>query len=187
MKKQCALIVFLLSFSSSFSQVSFGVKAGANFSNMSVEDNAYDFDFIEDDGTGFHIGSFLDLKFNTNLGGQAEVLFSRSGIKDQYVDYISVPVFVKWYPISPLNIGVGPQVSFFADAEGSKENYEKTVLAAFANIGFNISDFVISARYILGISNSVEQEFIIGSPPSLNLFTANAKENIIQVSFGYRF
>ncbi|HER40031.1 MAG TPA: PorT family protein [Salinimicrobium catena] len=110
--------------------VSFGIKGGVNFSNFSGDDA----DMLETDGrTGFHLGLIAEIMFTENLGVQPEVLYSSQGAKSDFqmedeffgslsidefkLDYISIPVLLKYYFIEGLSLEVGPQFSFVANSE----------------------------------------------------------------------
>ena len=170
-----------------FSQVSFGVKAGVNFTKITLEDHPNDFRFSDDDGTGFHFGAFVGLDLNSSFGLQTEALYSREGIKDQYADYINIPVFLKWYPVAPVHLGVGPQIGFLANTELIKGQYENVAFGALINLGADIADFTVSARYVIGLSNVLDREYQLGTPPNINPFTIEGKENNFQLSLGYTF
>ncbi|MDN3596022.1 outer membrane beta-barrel protein [Zunongwangia endophytica] len=186
MKTLCAFVLFFVSFYS-FSQINFGVKAGLNFSTTKFEENIHDFKFTEENGTGFHVGSFVDLALNTHFHAQTEVLYSREGVKDQFVDYINIPLIGKWYPIPTVYIGIGPQLSILANTESYKDNFENILFGALFEAGVEINHFVFDVRYILGISNSVEMPIGVGSEDNLNNITAKAKSNNFQLSVAYKF
>ena len=102
MKK--VLIVLLLCFGMSTvnaQMFKFGLKAGANFSNLEgdgVDGSTY---------TSYHFGAVLEFKLLENLSLQPELLYSSQGTKvnEESLDkinynYVTVPVLAKFYLIS---------------------------------------------------------------------------------------
>ncbi|MGF1556389.1 outer membrane beta-barrel protein, partial [Paucihalobacter sp.] len=112
--KRLSIILFSLLFSvTTYSQgVDFGIKFGANFANISDASGL-------DNKTGFHAGAFAALKFNDKVALQGELLYSQQGAKfspgDFNLDYVNVPVIVKYYLVQGLNIQLGPQFGFLVD------------------------------------------------------------------------
>ena len=81
------------------SRLSFGLKAGANYSNYT---NA---SFNTDALIGFHAGALIDFKLIGNLSIREEFLFSTQGAKvkdnlfgkeDVRVDYLTVPFLLHY-------------------------------------------------------------------------------------------
>ena len=89
--------------------VGLGIKAGANFANQSITD------INTDTKTGFHGGAYLILAFSEKWGIQPELLYSSQGAKlpstASEFDYMSIPVLLRWKPLSVLSIEAGPQFS----------------------------------------------------------------------------
>ena len=112
-----ALAVFGMT--SADAQVSFGVKAGPQLTNL-IGDDA---DGI-DSKVGFNVGGYANIRFSEQLAFQPELQFSAQGGKfegrDLGVDYkvkynfsnINVPLMMKWYAYDGLNFEFGPQVGF---------------------------------------------------------------------------
>lgn len=94
--------------------IGLGIKAGANFSNQSISD------ISTDSKTGFVGGAYVVLAFSEKWALQPEVLFSSQGsevpndVND--LSYISIPVLLRWKPISLLSIEAGPQFSSLISA-----------------------------------------------------------------------
>lgn len=161
--------------------IRFGIKAGANFSNIDAED-------IETDNmTSWHAGAVLELNVLPNFSIQPEAMYSSQGAKvegpdDFKLDYISVPVLARFYILPDLlSLDAGPQFSFlmndnFADFDGIGEDF-KAKNFDFAVIGgatVNITDsFFGSARYVIGLTEASEE--------------AKVTNKVIQLSVGYRF
>lgn len=131
----------------------------------------------------------LNSAFGTGYFGlQPEVLFSTQGanISGEAVNlnYITVPVMLKFYLTESLNIEVGPEFAFMVSGPGKVEtknatydmknlNGGKDILLG-AGIGYDFrSGLTINARYNMGFSELAE-----------NL---PWKNNVIQVSLSYLF
>lgn len=80
MKKLLFICLVLMASTNCFSQgllkrLSFGIKAGGNYSNYT---NA---DFATEGMVGFHAGAIVNFKLTNNLSIQEEFLFSSQGAK----------------------------------------------------------------------------------------------------------
>lgn len=173
------LFISLLAFfgigSAQAQSIRFGIKAGANFSNIDAED-------IETDNmTSWHAGAVLELNVLPNFSIQPEALYSSQGAKvdgpdDFKLDYISVPVLARFYILPDLlSLDAGPQFSFLVN-DNLEETFE-TKSFDFAVIGgatVHITDsFFGSARYVIGLTEASEE--------------AKVTNKVIQLSVGYRF
>jgi hypothetical protein len=124
-------------------QLSFGVKAGANFSTISKinysaagesDDSSIDL-FKPKYVPGFHIGCYLRSNFTPSIGVQAELLYSMMGyklsmpmvealVKDASIKstmhYVDVPVLFNFtVPNTGLFFELGPQLGLFLTDKGS--------------------------------------------------------------------
>ena len=110
-----------------------GIKAGANFANQDITD------ISTNSRTGFNGGAYLLLAFSEKWAVQPEFLFSSQGseIPDlneiRQLDYFSIPVLLRWKPISLLSFHAGPQFSSLLSAvdksgDSIKEDFKKSDL-----------------------------------------------------------
>jgi hypothetical protein len=141
-------------------RLSFGLKAGANYSNY------VNTDFATDALVGFHAGALVNFRLTSRLSIQEEFLFSTQGAKvkeDVFgkdkinVYYMNVPFLLKYRMPLGLYVELGPQVGMRLkeDPEHTADgNFAKRLdLSAAGGIGFQThSGFGIGARYIAGIS-----------------------------------
>lgn len=154
--------------------IDFGVKAGANFSNL-------DGDGIDGDNlTSFHAGAVLEVNLFENFSLQPEVLYSSQGTKledeDIKLDYISVPVLAKFYLISDkLSIEAGPQFSFLVNDDVPEVFETKSFdFAAIGGLGLNITNnLFVQARYVVGLTDTTKE--------------AEVTNKVIQLSVGWKF
>ena len=161
----CFVFASTQSFSQSFTQsifqrLSFGLKAGGNYSNYA---NA---DFKTESIAGFHAGAIVNFRLFKGLSIQEEFLFSTQGakVKDNLfgkenvkVSYINVPFLLKYRSNLGIYIEAGPQVGMRASENISNmqigEFAKKLDLSAVGGIGFQSkSGFGFGARYIAGLS-----------------------------------
>ncbi len=162
MKKifKSTLLVLLLSIPSFvFAQgVGFGLKGGINFANQAITN------INTESMTGYHGGAYFVFAFSESWALQPEVLFSSQGSNLPDVDelnefnYLSVPVLLRWKPLTFLSLEAGPQFSYLLDAknegESIKDEIKKTDLGLAAGftlhtpIGFNGG-----VRYVWGFTN----------------------------------
>ena len=162
--------------------VHFGIKAGANFANL----NGGDVDL--DGRTGLHAGVALELSLAEKFSLQPELLYSNQGAElpnvfKIKVDYISMPVLMKYYLAGGLSFDVGPQFAFLmSDAiealdsnvtVGELDN-ESFDLGAAVGLGFKAPLGVfVQARYVIGFSETQTD--------------SDLKNNVFQLSVGYNF
>lgn len=159
-------------------QLHFGLKVGANVSNI------YDSQGEEYDASakvGLAGGAFLSIPLGAYLGIQPEVLFSQKGFvatstilgadvtMTRTTNYIDVPLFLAIKPNEMLTLLVGPQYSFLtkqndkftnpiADFEVNEDfetdNIRKNTLCLVGGVDFNLSNFVIGARVGMDMFNN---------------------------------
>jgi hypothetical protein len=183
MKKFLLLMVVIIGLTiSSNAQTKFGVKAALNISNFSGDD----FDDL-DSRTAAAFGVFAQISINDKLTFQPELLYSMQGAESSYsesgyesedkikVDYLQIPLLMKYYVIEGLSINAGPQIGFLLSAkddweynydEGSEEG-EEDIKDYFKSMDFGLafglgyelqSGLGFDFRYNLGLSNIVEED-----------------------------
>lgn len=179
--KGCVFVFFLLSgIQFSFSQISFGLKSGVNFSKIIDENTDYKIK------TGFYIGGFTNIKLAEQFAFQPELLFSVQGaeagnletsalagneiITVNYFDvktrllYINLPLMVKYYVLKDLNFECGPQIGFAVKNEITAKSEEFGVQTGNpdANVDLSINigleyrfykGLGIQGRYNKGLNN----------------------------------
>lgn len=192
--KSLMIFICLLMTASSYGQSAFGLKGGVNLTNLQVNDP----DASYSSRAGYHVGVFFRERFS-KVAIQPEVLLSTmstdvsSTLLGDYKDsftYLSVPIMVKFYIVSGLNIHVGPQFSFLLDGErtgnsnllGSsskdiKDYYKSSDISVSAGAGWDLPfGLNVDLRYNIGVQD-------INDVSSGN----EAKSRIFQVSVGWNF
>ena len=170
-----ALLVSVMGGSSMYAQSSsdqlhFGVKAGANYSNMYDSQNK---DYTADGKIGFAAGAFVSIPIGTYFGIQPELLFSQKGFKatstvlgndvslTRTTSYIDLPIFLAVKPSEMITILVGPQYSFLMKQKDvfsspitdittiddfDNDNLRKNTLCLVTGLDINLNSVVVGAR-----------------------------------------
>jgi len=187
MKKNLFFIVALTFLSASaFSQgISFGVKAGLSISNEKVSSNG--FSASPSSLVGFHGGAYLTAMFSDHLGLQPELLYSgqgyKSGSTSVHVNYITIPILVRYNVNDLISFHAGPQIGFLASAKAKDGSNSVDVKSDYKSTDFGIAfggtvdlpmGLNFTLRYGLGLAN-VNTE----SDPKVTNGT-------FQISAGYR-
>jgi hypothetical protein len=145
----------------------FGLKAGANFSNVY---DSKDQEFNADFKVGFAAGAFLAIPIGKYIGFQPEILFSQKGYKESgtfltipykfnhTTNYIDVPLLFALKPNALITLLAGPDYSFlvkqkdvftgggFTSTQEKEFENDKSVLCFVAGIDITIDQFVLGAR-----------------------------------------
>jgi hypothetical protein len=203
MKKTFGILLLafsLLTFANeSFAQMKFGARAGVNISTLRL--NALGIVSVNSQSKiGLNVGAFAEVELSDKLVLQPELAYSSLGGKvsdfDIFegggttltnLDYIVLPLLLK-YKASNFSIGVGPQLGFLISAkekvgtvsENTKEFYKSTELSGLFNADYTIGEnFVIGARYQLGLSNILVTEG--------DFLGVSGKNGGFQILLGYKF
>ena len=169
----------LLSIPSQAQGVDLGVKAGVNFANIT---DASGFS----NRTGFVAGFFVGGKFNDKLGIQGELLYSQQGAEfelgDFDLDYVNVPVIVKYFVAQGFNIQAGPQFGVLVNDEARTVLGE--VINDVATNDFDISGVVgLGYDFPLGIRVSGRYNFGLNDIPE----NGDGKNSVVTLALGYSF
>ncbi len=171
----------------------FGVKCGINFSTLAFSGNVIS---SPSKLIKYYIGVFAEFKINEKFSIQPELIYSTQGSSFDLsrdfgditltldtkfdLDYINLPVTVKYYPVPQFCLELGPQIGYLANANFSYEgtNFEKKISTSQPaknlftetdfglNIGFGfhfLKRFSINGRYNIGLSDIAKGSGSIGS------------------------
>lgn len=196
MKKHVLMLAFALTFCTGAVMaqgLSLGVKGGLNFANQKFD--ADGFSVSPDGRTSFHLGLFAVIGAGP-IGVQPEVIYNSVGSKVDLgsfgeattkLNYLTIPVMVRFNFAKIVNIHAGPNFGLLLSAkaedddgsEDVKDAYKGMDLGLGVGIGLDLpAGLIASARYNLGLSNIAEDAD--GSD-----FTV--KNNVFQLSVGYKF
>jgi hypothetical protein len=166
--KKLALLVLAVSTLGTVSaQVQFGVKAGANIASWSGSDASG-----LSSQVGFNGGVMVNLPLADMLSLSPELVYSGQGAKGTssgtdisgHVNYLNVPILLKYTSSVGFYGETGPQIGFLMSAKlksGStstddKGDYKSTDFSWAFGIGYlTTANIGIDARYNLGLSNIV--------------------------------
>jgi hypothetical protein len=175
----------------------FGIKGGLNISGFSGKDaNQANFK----DRTDIHLGILSEIMVGDQYALQPEIVYSSQGGRSYSqdfnelngeetnfkVDYISLPVMLKYFIFPGLSIEAGPRFSFLIDSRveaisnDSKSELdvtnktEKFDLGVAGGLGYDLPwGVIVQARYLRGFSAIYEE--------------VNYRNSLIQLSVGYKF
>ncbi|MDZ7649395.1 MAG: porin family protein [Cytophagales bacterium] len=177
MKKNSLILLILLVPFTMFAQgVGIGIKGGANFANMAIED--VDSESITD----FHIGAYVNLNLSDKFGITPEILYTAQGSKVNNAtvntDYFAIPVMLRFKPISLISLQAGPQFSFLSKAKSGgvdiKNQLKNNDFGIALGAGLHLPlGFNGGVRYVLGFSNISE------------ISTEEVKNRVLQIYVGW--
>ena len=204
-----AIAVFTLS-SVNAQDITFGAKAGINIANLDVTDANID------SRTSLHLGVTAEFEISDTFSIQPELLYSSQGAtesdteeissfryvseNDWKLNYIQIPIMVKFYASEGLSLEAGPQIGFLASAEVDFVNTETDLLTGTSDrnsgtidakdlvksvdLGLNFglgykldSGLNFALRYNLGLSNIYD----------VSETDVKIKNRVFQLSVGYTF
>ncbi|RZK48850.1 MAG: porin family protein [Pedobacter sp.] len=150
------LLLFLTSMLFAQSKFQVGIKGGFGYSNFTETND-------DTKGTiGYLIGVQSNLQLNENASLGFEAYYNRHGSKNEedflYLNYINVPVLVRFFPSEGFNLHVGPEISFLTSSEVNSMNaegfFKNTNFSMGAGMGYKMkSGFNIDARYNFGLTS----------------------------------
>jgi hypothetical protein len=182
--------------------VSFGFKAGTNYSNVYDEQGN---DFVADSKFGLAVGGFVSIPFGKLIGIQPEILFSQKGFKStgtylgstysmtRTTDFIDVPLLFAVKPISQVTLLFGPQFSYLLEQrdeftggnisttqqqEFDNNDVTKNIMALTGGVDLNVESFVVGVRAGWDIKTNEGDG---------NSSTPRYKNMWYQATVGYRF
>lgn len=166
--KKLILSTVIMTFVLNSHAQNFGLRAGADFATAKA---SFDGLSISENETGFYIGAFAKIKVSESFKIRPEVNYI--SIKD--LDQIQVPVLAEIDLSEKFNLLAGPSFGFLLDTEEGTKSFN---FGADFGLSYDLSkQFLIEARYSLGLSNLVDD----------NEFNAKLKLHGIFVGIGYMF
>jgi hypothetical protein len=173
-------------------RVKFGVKTSVNYFTNSG-DVSEDLDY----NLAPQAGAYVNIPFGKYFAVQPELNYSRIGSKESHyaaetepgtyfakntnqtvLDYITLPVMLKFYPAKGFNIEAGPQLGYNIYAKNIESNFKSTVngpekvevktdiqdnlneldFGVNFGIGYELQDTGLNfgARYYMGVTNIIK-------------------------------
>ena len=214
-----AIVMIFTTVSSSLAQnANFGIKAGPNYSTLSGNRGGEN-DYL----LGFHAGLTSEFILSPTFSLQPELIYSLEGVQTKYnysigeaifssdqkikLDYINLPVMMKYFLNPALSIQAGPQIGYLISAKNEYESVstfpgemelkesgtddikdELKKISLGLNFGFGYqfqNNLFLQARYHLGLSDisNYNEEMWEGFEGELD----KIKNSGFQVSIGYKF
>lgn len=190
-------------------KVRLGVKAGLNISSLAFDESELD----SSGKTGFTAGIMVEIPMAKNFSLQPELLYSQQGGKVSFSDqdvtnssykstiklnYLNIPVMLKYYVMKGLSVQAGPQIGILLKADNKYqdnflgyENHESFNLKKYSSdidtsvnfgLGYQFKDkFYTDVRYNISYSN-------VFKDGDANYFIDNDMKNrTFQITIGYFF
>lgn len=188
-----------------------GVKAGINSSRLSAAGS----ELSTAGKTGFTAGIMAEIPLLNNFSVQPELLYSQQGAKFSYSDpevqnsqyqstmklnYLALPLMVKYYPLKGLSLQAGPQIGFLLKAANEYrdnflgyQNQENMDMKGYCNgmdasvnlgAGYQIANqYYIDIRY----NAAYTKLFKDASADTNYIINSNMKNRVFQITVGYFF
>lgn len=180
----CSLFISAICFSQS---LDLGIKAGVNFSNLTDASNLTN-------KTGFVVGAFVGGKLGDKFGIQGDLLYSAQGansddptFEDLDLNYVNVPVVLKYFISDTFHVHAGPQFGFIVDDNISNvfnniAEAEGFDLTGVLGLGLDLPMGIrIDGRYNFGLSNTIKV-----NNPNVTL-NEPGRNTVFTLSVGYSF
>jgi hypothetical protein len=210
-QKLFAFAMALLCFTAiSYSQVTMGIRAGANFQNINGKDQSGD-KLKNDLAFGFHAGADVEIAVADPFFFQLGVLYSTKGAKNIFgtsgdkvkLSYVEVPLHFVFKPelgAGRLILGLGPYVAYgiggSAVLDGENVDVEYTTNREVGNPNFTLKPLDAGADVFFGYEFPMPlyvqvnaQLGLLDLMPKVDGATSDAiiKNTGFGVSVGYRF
>jgi hypothetical protein len=191
MKRLFTLLTIIVMSQVKAQGLDFGIKAGLNYANVSG---------IEDfnQRQGISAGLFAGARLGDKLGFQIDALYSQQGaevdqsisqvISEFNLDYISIPIVLKYYLTENVNIHAGPQLGILLNEETSVFN--QTISAVEANTADWLGTIGVGLDLPLGLRAEARYSFglsRVNGSVSLPDFDdlSNSRTQMTTLSIGY--
>ncbi len=184
--------VFLAANTVQAQEFSVGPKVGYN--NAKLEGKSFSAFHDNNSINGYHVGLFTEIRFN-KFAIQPEVYYSSEGGKwkasldnatiehDFNLDYVNVPLMLKYYLTNSLAIEAGPQAGFltaskmsFSDLDPDSPKFNDFNFSVNVGLSLNLPlNLMLSARYNAGLTDVTDHPEV------------DWKNRVMQLSLGYKF
>ena len=177
MKKLILILVATITVTTVSAQgLDLGIKAGANFANITDASGL-------SNKTGFVVGVFAGAKLGDKLAIQGDLLYSQQGAEFDGgsidLNYVNVPVVLKYYVTENFNLQAGPQFGFivddnFTEVFGNIAEAESFDLTGVAGVAYDFPLGIrVSGRYNFGLTDIMN--------------SGSGKNSVITIAVGYSF
>ena len=187
MKRLIFFTIALLCITTIYGQeIGVGAKAGVNFASLNG-------DFENGKArTSFHFGAVVPITLNEKFTIQPELLYSSQGADSSVDDdevlklnYINIPLILKYYVIDRLSLEAGPQIGFLTSAKAEFDGESEDIKDITKSIDFGLN---IGAAYELDNGINFGLRYFFGS--NINDIPDDSDKitnGVFQLSIGYLF
>jgi hypothetical protein len=175
--QRCLVVLFFVQMSYAQS-VQFGIKAGANYANVTgskINTNAI---------VNYHAGIVAKIGLTKGLSFQPELLYTTQGASYETaladykneLGYIVIPAMLQIHLSKSITLDMGPQVGFLLNEKNNFDVQKSNTFDASANAGLGLkitNSIFAQARYCVGLTELKPNSEI--------------KNNVVQLSLGILF
>ncbi len=165
--------------SNSVAQIKLGAIGGVNFNDLSGDDVD-----SEDMSIGYHLGGFINI--GNTLMIEPQVLYSRKGSDHLDLDYLEIPIWVRYQFDGGLNFQAGPFMAVLLGDNSSGDeitDYKSTDWGMGVGLGYQLEGGLgIAVNWNQGLSSIGEDYKYLGQSLSFD-----AKTTCIKLSVSYMF
>ena len=191
--------------------IKFGIKGGASFTNQNGQINLgiVNLDIDGDFVPNYHAGAMLHIGISDKFAIQPELLLSSQGteLKNNVVlstigdiantnisdvqlnvQYLSVPVWLKVYPVEGFSLMAGPQLNFRLNSEEKLGAAGLSTSIDALNNTYNDVDFGLGfgAQYEFDFGLTLGASYNLGLTDAIDVgFIRNVRNQSIQLSAGW--
>ena len=165
--KLISLAAMLLIFSASYSQLHFGIKAGASINKITGKS------FKEEFTYGYHAGAYVTVGLGGKLSIQPEVLFNQfktdtsSSFSSVYqfnkinhitLNYLNIPILLNYNVGKMVALQAGPQFGILIDKnknllQNGQEAFKNGDFSMIGGLQLKLLKFRVYGRYVVGLSD----------------------------------
>jgi hypothetical protein len=170
------LSAFIVLASNAVSAQAFGVRAGANISDISGSGSN------TDAKTGLYVGVYKEIPLvKSLLFIQPEVQYSQEGFEvdnaeDTKIDYLTVPILAKIYVVKLLSFETGPQFGFVVS-----DNVD------YADVNSFVPSWAFGTSLNLPLGLSINARYISGLDDTFDNPTLSGKNQVFQIGAAFQF
>ncbi|GGF30276.1 porin family protein [Echinicola rosea] len=170
---------------------SFGIRGGANFFNWGGDDGSNN-DYTN--RAGFHAGIYGNMFVTDNFAIEPGVYYSQKGTEaDNFAEsrailqYIDVPILLRFYASDGFNIFAGPQGSILTKATYEGDAFGNTFEFETDDVNDLDAGLVFGVGYNLPVGLNVQGSYDLGLTPVFKESDAKIYNRGFKVSLGYSF
>lgn len=174
--------LFVLLFSANAAHAQFGIRSGVNIANF----DGYDFN----SRVGYYLGVYYNKSIKDKISVEPGVFYSEKGYKatspiiTENLNYIDIPVLVRYHINETFNVFLGPQGSLLLNRKYQNDGGD-VVTSTSTVRGYDIAGvFGIALNLPKGLN--LQANYDLGLV-SLNYFNVNVKNRVFKVSVGKNF